>query len=207
MRLRRTFPILGGVEGPSRLLGRDGRVSIINMAGARKRTSLQQAEALVDDDYITLAGLLVETANGLELRIDDNLRREVDLPVTTFEVLIRLIRSPNESVRLIDLGRELAITTGGVTRLIDRLEAQKYVKRAREGSDRRAVYAKLTATGRRAVLRALPGHVADLEDAFSVLSAEQRAQFEEALRIVRDVVCYRTANPWLKRARQAARRS
>ncbi|WP_375483907.1 MarR family winged helix-turn-helix transcriptional regulator [uncultured Jatrophihabitans sp.] len=169
------------------------------MATGRSRREVNNEDSLIRSENVTLAGLLVETANGLGLRMDEGLRRDSDLPVSTFEVLIRLIRSPGASVRSSDLVRELALTTGGVTRLIDRLEEQGLVERSREGDDRRAVYAKLTPAGRQAVLGALPSHIDDLTVTFSALSPSQRRQLEDALRILRDVVNER--DPDLKRKR------
>ncbi|NYJ75602.1 MarR family winged helix-turn-helix transcriptional regulator [Allobranchiibius huperziae] len=165
------------------------------------------SEALIGSDDVTLAGLLMETANGLGLRMDEGLRRTSDLPVSTFEVLVRLLRSPGACIRSGDLVRELAITTGGVTRLLDRLEQQGLVERSREGTDRRAVYAKLTPAGRRTVLHALPGHIDDLVSMFSALAPLQRQQLEAALRVLRDVVNERDPDARRRKARHAAERS
>jgi DNA-binding MarR family transcriptional regulator len=109
------------------------------------------------------------------------------LTQVTFEVLIRLLRSPEHQLRLTDLGRQLAITTGGVTRLIDRLEAQGLVERVRAIDDRRAVYARLTDEGRDTVIRVLPDHIADLRKTFDALGPE-RHRLEHALRLLRDIV-------------------
>jgi MarR family 2-MHQ and catechol resistance regulon transcriptional repressor len=145
----------------------------------------QDANELVPHELITLAGLLFETAAGLERRLDATLRRGSGLPVATFEVLIRLRRSPHRQMRLAQLGRELAITTGGVTRLIDRLETDGLVRRTRSGDDRRAVFAQLTSAGAQVLSGALPDHVAELDSAFAVLTPPQRTAFEEALRQLR----------------------
>src|ERR1700761_1046261 len=108
------------------------------------------------------------------------------------------LRSPEHQLRLTDLGRQLAITTGGVTRLIDRLEAQELVERVRGTDDRRAIYARLTDKGRDTVIRVLPDHTVDLRTTFDALGPE-RQSLEHALRLLRDIVsvpswrpcCYR----------------
>lgn len=144
---------------------------------------------LGEHGLITLVGLLFECTNGLQQRLKDNMRRDSGMALSTFEVLIRLLRSPDHRVPLADLGQELAITTGGVTRLIDRMEEQKLVRRVRSRTDRRAIYAELTPSGRRAVLAALPAHTQDLESVFAVLTLRQRRQLEDALRALRPAVC------------------
>ena len=144
-------------------------------------------EQFEGSEEVTLAGLLFECAARLELHIDTNMQRASGVAISTFEVLIRLLRSPGHQLRLTDLGRQLAITTGGVTRLIDRLEAQDLVERVRTTGDRRAVYARLTDKGRATAIRVLPDHVADLRQTFGALGAE-RQRLERALRLLRDIV-------------------
>ena len=138
-------------------------------------------------EEVTLAGLLFECAARLEQHIDTRMQRASGVPISTFEVLIRLLRSPGHQLRLTDLGRQLAITTGGVTRLIDRLEAQHLVERVRATDDRRAVYARLTDEGRDTAIRVLPDHTTDLRQTFDALGPE-RQRLEHALRLLRDVV-------------------
>jgi len=115
---------------------------------------------LLDSELVTRVGLLLEVASSLERRLDANLRGAIGLPVSSHEVLIRLERTPGHRKPLVELGRELAITTGGVTRLIDRLE--------RDG------------------LVPLDAHAADLEAVFAALSAEEQRALDVLLRSLRD---------------------
>ena len=89
------------------------------------------------------------------------LREEVDL-------LMRLEEAPERRLRMADVSRSLLLSKSGVTRLVDRLVERGLVERAACPSDRRVVYAGLTAEGRRAVAEAAPllvagvvGHLAD----------------------------------------------
>lgn len=147
-----------------------------------------EVESLIASEYVTLVGLLFECAARLEQRLDAEMQQSGNVAISTFEVLIRLLRTPSHQLRLTDLGRQLAITTGGVTRLIDRLETQHLVERVRISSDRRAVYARLTSEGREAAIRTLPGHIDDLRRTFAPLGSEQREHLEAALRVLRDSV-------------------
>src|ERR1700759_281308 len=51
-------------------------------------------------EEVTLAGLLFECAARLEQHIDANMQRASGVAVSTFEVLIRLLRSPAHQLRL-----------------------------------------------------------------------------------------------------------
>ena len=84
---------------------------------------------ILDDRRITAIGLLVEAETALVRVLDEELRHGVGMPLSTYETLIRLGRSPGRRLRQIELSRQLSLTTGGVTRLIDRLEAAGLVRR------------------------------------------------------------------------------
>lgn len=143
--------------------------------------------ALANHELVNLAGLLFEADAALEHLLDQRLRTAGGMPLATFEVLIRLLRTPGERLGLTELGRDLVVTTGGVTRLIDRLEAESLVRRERDPRDRRVVFAQLTAEGRAAVLRVLEGHVRDLEEAFGArLTPAQIRALGAGLRALRD---------------------
>ncbi|MCM0620886.1 MarR family winged helix-turn-helix transcriptional regulator [Nocardioides bruguierae] len=144
-------------------------------------------DAPVMDEAVTRVGLLLEVAAGLATRVDAQLRRDSDITASTYEVLVRLHRSGGAKP-LSALGRELAVTTGGVTRMIDRLERDGLVRRVRSESDRRSVLAEITDAGTRTLLDALPGHVADVRDLLAALDDDQQAALESALRTLRDAL-------------------
>lgn len=82
-----------------------------------------------------------------------------------FEVLKNLVRSDTETAA--SLCRALHYDTGSMTRMLDRLEEKGLVSRARDTTDRRLVFLRLTETGeslipkiRPALRRALRRHLA-----------------------------------------------
>src|SRR5690606_12659297 len=81
-----------------------------------------------------------------------------------------------------ELQRRILVTSGGVTYLVDRLEAKGLVGRKPCAEDRRARYATLTREGERLVARIFPEHAARLEEAVSGLGPGEQ---EEALRLLR----------------------
>ena len=86
----------------------------------------------------------------LERGIDDELRAEWDIPLGWFDVLASLQRLGG-SARPNDIAAELRLPPSSVSRRLDRLEEEGWVRRHRQidRSDRRAVEVELTRTGRR----------------------------------------------------------
>jgi DNA-binding MarR family transcriptional regulator len=79
--------------------------------------------------------------------VDARLRSEFDLPLTHFEPMAVIDRLPD--CRVYDVAIELGITTGGTSKLIDRIEANGYCRRLPNPSDRRSSLLELTQPGRR----------------------------------------------------------
>jgi MarR family transcriptional regulator, 2-MHQ and catechol-resistance regulon repressor len=132
----------------------------------------------LDDPNITLAGLLFEVHDGVTTRLGAK-------KSPTSEVLIRLARSPNESLRMSDLAAQVTMSASGLSRAIDRLVASGSIERVACDYDRRVVHARLTDQGRSELEAMLPEHLRILEDAFAVLTASERRQFEAVLRKLR----------------------
>lgn len=126
-------------------------------------TKTAALEKDIADERITAIGMLVEAETALIRVLDDELRRDAGMPLSTYEVLIRLGRSPERRLRQVELSRQLSLTTGGVTRMIDRLERDGLVRRVASPTDRRASYAQLTDAGLRALRRACAVHLVSLQ--------------------------------------------
>jgi DNA-binding MarR family transcriptional regulator len=135
----------------------------------------------LDDPRITLAGLLFEVHDGLTTRL--GVKR-----TPTNEVLIRLARSPDESLRMSDLAAQVTMSASGLSRAIDRLVASGAIERVACDYDRRVVHARLTDQGRAELEAMLPEHLRVLEESFGVLTGPERKQFEGLLRKLRGQV-------------------
>ena len=79
--------------------------------------------------------------------VDARLKREFDLPLTHFEPMSVMDRLPK--CRVYDIASELGITTGGTSKLVDRIEASGYCRRLPNPEDRRSSLLELTPQGRR----------------------------------------------------------
>ncbi|MFC4867218.1 MULTISPECIES: MarR family winged helix-turn-helix transcriptional regulator [Streptomonospora] len=141
-----------------------------------------------DDEVITAWGLLVEAqseTSPLLLRGVDPSGGDMSGP--WFEVLIRLQRSPGNRLPMSALAREVSLSSGGFTKLADRLERQGYLARTSCPDDRRVVYAELTPAGREFADKARAQHVVLLrEHVLGPLGEDGLRRLGELARILRD---------------------
>lgn len=81
-----------------------------------------------------------------------------------------------------ELKRRVLVSSGGMTYLVDRLEARGLVKRAAAPGDRRARLAMLSPAGKTLIERIFPAHARDLEQVMGGLSAVEQEQARSLLR-------------------------
>jgi len=140
------------------------------------------------DPRITTLGLFAEAFMGLSARLSEQLA-EHGLSGVEFEVLLRLGRSPCETLRMSDLATQAMLSTSGLTRVVDRLEAHGLVVRKACASDRRGTNAVLTEAGRERIATVLPGHLEIAERWLSgPLEPAELDALTDALRKIRDAV-------------------
>ena len=140
-------------------------------------------EQLLNDEDVTLFGLFVEAHACIKPLVN----RDIGIPDTWFEVLLRLGRTPGHRMRMTDLADAVSFSSGGFTRLADRIEREGLIRREPDPRDRRAALAVLTEQGGEALNKALTAHVSHLRShVTSVLSAEDRCHFARILRTLRD---------------------
>jgi MarR family transcriptional regulator, organic hydroperoxide resistance regulator len=84
--------------------------------------------------------------------VDARLKSEFSLPLTHFEPMSVIDKIPG--CRVYDIANELGITTGGTSKLVDRIEASGYCRRLPNPDDRRSSLLELTEAGRRLLAKA-----------------------------------------------------
>ncbi len=142
--------------------------------------------SVVDDERITLMGLLVESHARLTRVLGDELEAACGLPLTWYDVMIRLGRSPEGHLTMSQLAGEVSLTSGGITRLVDRMVAGGYLERSGCPTDRRSVYVGLTSEGRRKLEEATVEHLRGLDrHLLGPLDEADRAALAIALRKLR----------------------
>jgi DNA-binding MarR family transcriptional regulator len=107
---------------------------------------------------------IVLTFTRLSRTLNAKVEQETGLPGPSFDVLVRLLRAGDQQVSLTRLAQTIAFSSGGFTKLADRLEQAGLIERQRSPSDRRVTNAVLTAAGREQAEQGLAVFVAGLRD-------------------------------------------
>src|SRR5665647_1705071 len=128
------------------------------------------------DERVTLFALLLDTNARLSRSFGVRLEENCDMPLTWFEVLLQLRREPEGRLKMSHVAEAIVHSTGGTTRLIDRLEEAGLVERQLCPSDRRAIHVAITPQGNVRLDEALRVHMDYLEEHVSSrLTCDERA--------------------------------
>lgn len=134
------------------------------------------------DERVRLFGQLLETQARLSRDLGRELEDSCDLPLAWFEVLLRLRRSPEGRLTMTQIAEATVHSTGGTTRLVDRIEVAGYIARQNCPTDRRAIHVAITPLGEVKLNRALTAHVEHLERHIGQrLTMTERQQLSELL--------------------------
>jgi MarR family transcriptional regulator, organic hydroperoxide resistance regulator len=90
-----------------------------------------------------LVRLEIEVWNAVDAR----LKKDLGLPLTHYEPMAVIDQLPG--CRVYDIAAELVITTGGASKLVDRIEAEGHCRRLPNPADRRSSLLELTPEGER----------------------------------------------------------
>lgn len=108
-------------------------------------------------------GHLVGAHAALTRTLSEQLVAEHGVTIGEYEVLLLLSRAEEQSMRRVDISREVRLSPSGVTRMLDRLESGGLVEKGNCSKDARVTYAVLTDAGRTKLEQAWPSHVAGIE--------------------------------------------
>ena len=142
----------GGIEAPPAASGADPDVG--NPCGVLGQ---------IDDERLHLMGLIVRSHRLLTDRLGRELEQDVGIPLVFFDVLINVGAAPEGRVTMSRLSNDIALTTGGVTRLVDRMVDAGLVERSACPGDRRSIHVILTAEGRDVLDRAVAAHIEGID--------------------------------------------
>src|SRR3954466_1347507 len=81
--------------------------------------------------------------------LDAELRRQHQLAVTEFDVLITLYNAPDKRLRMSALAERVLLSPAGTTHLVTRLEREGLARREVDPTDRRKWFTVLTDKGER----------------------------------------------------------
>lgn len=129
------------------------------------RTPVVDPETCTDERIHTF-GVLLEAMAQLNRSFDRSLREQTGINQSQFEGLLRLARSGGH-LSMGELADQIALTSGGVTRLVARLVDAGHAERRTCDTDRRVQFVAITDEGRQVLSKALTVHLADLDELFT----------------------------------------
>jgi DNA-binding MarR family transcriptional regulator len=107
---------------------------------------------------------LLQVSRRVLREIDLRLDEEHRIGVNEFDVLITLDNAEGRRLRMTDLAGAVMLSSGGLTRLVGRLEGRGLVRRTPDPSDARGLHAELTEAGSKRLAEARITHDAVIED-------------------------------------------
>ena len=139
-----------------------------------------------DDEIVTWWGLVIEGYHVTQAKIDTALAERFKLAPASFDILLRLVRSPDCRMPMTRLAREAALSSGGFTKVADRLAAADLIRREPCDTDRRVTYAVLTDHGRDIAGQARAA-IAEIlrERVLETLGVQRSAELADTMRTLR----------------------
>lgn len=136
----------------------------------------------LDVSALALVGRLLRLAHLADARLSEGIAPH-DLQPGWFDLLAALRRSgPPYELNPTDLMRTTLLSSGGITKRIDRLADAGLVERRPDPADGRGTRVRLTRRGRSVIDRALETHVANEEALLRPLTGAERKQLDGLLR-------------------------
>lgn len=94
--------------------------------------------------------------------LERELAAEAGMPLGWYDVLLQLAEAADHRLRMAELADRVLLSRSGLTRLIDRLEAEGLVRREPSPDDARGTFTVLTDEGMRRLRSAAPVHLAGI---------------------------------------------
>jgi DNA-binding MarR family transcriptional regulator len=100
---------------------------------------------------------------GVTRQLERELGAEAGIPLAWYDVLLQLAEAPERRLRMAELAERVLLSRSGLTRLVDRLQAEQLVVRQPAPDDARGMYTVLTPQGLAALRRSAPVHLAGIQ--------------------------------------------
>src|SRR6188508_1822821 len=132
------------------------------------------SQVLSDQTSVTVFSRLLRAHSALSRELSARLITEHGLTINDYEALLHLAHADEHGMKRVDLAERLLLTPSGVTRLLDGLQRDGWVRKGNCESDARVTYAVLTDEGRERLESAGRTNVGQIREIF-----EQRFSAEE----------------------------
>jgi DNA-binding MarR family transcriptional regulator len=130
---------------------------------------------------------LMEVSSLLQYAVDEHLRADGDLSYVQFEILARLVNTPEGRLRMTDLADGVVYSRSGLTYQAGLLEKRGLITRSPSPDDERSVMVTVTDAGRDLIAHVLPGHVGTVRQLlFEPMTGKDLTALSSVLDRVRD---------------------
>ena len=147
---------------------------------------LAEVKLQKDDERLTAWKLFLESYRRVLDTLDDELQSGRGLSLTRYDVLVQLFGAADHRLRMNQLASRILLSKSGLTRLIDRMEAEGLVERASSPNDRRGSFAVLTPRGEQVFREAAPLHLDGIHKHFAChLTAAEAKTLAKAFEKIR----------------------
>ena len=119
--------------------------------------------------------------------MDEELQAAHRLSLAEYDALLQLVNAPGRRLRMSVLASRVLLSRSGITRLVDRLEADGMVERSACMTDARGAEAALTGRGLDRLREASQTHLAGVQRYFlGVMSEDDRLALQDTLHRISD---------------------
>ena len=155
---------------------------------AANKARVRSAPLPISKQRLRLWLRLLRSSRAIEAQLRERLRTRFSITLPQFDVMAALARS-EEGMTMTELSRQLMVSNGNVTGIIDRLVAEKLVLRQAPASDRRSFIVRLTPKGASqfsVIAKAHEGWIDEMLEEFGAMEAKSIiSQLDELVRRVR----------------------
>jgi len=134
------------------------------------------SEEQLSEQHLTAWRAFLKAHATIIDRIDHDLAAAQRPPLSSYDVLIELYEAPEHRLRMHELAERVVLSRSGLTRLVDRLEAEGLLIRDRSATDRRGAYAVITEQGIEALRQTWPVYARGITEYFARWLTVEEAQ-------------------------------
>lgn len=120
-----------------------------------------------DTDGVAAWAALLRTHAAVVRRLERDLERSQNLPLTWYDVLLELNAAEERRLRMQELGERAVLSRSRISRIVDELVRAGLVAREPDPADRRGSWAVLTDAGRSRLRQAAPSYLAGIARHFA----------------------------------------
>jgi DNA-binding MarR family transcriptional regulator len=135
----------------------------------------------ISDDHLATWRAFLRAHSAMLRRIVQDLEDANMPPLAWYDVLAALRDAPDGRLRQVELAEQVLLSNSGLSRLLDRIEADGLIERGRCATDRRSFHVGLTDQGREMLERMWPVYARGIAEDFLPALGDNPCEVREML--------------------------